>query len=225
LSVKMEKVHQHFNAYFLSNRLLIQFVVSEFLAVYSQVHQLKQKSHLLSASPGLFDELLPQIAHSIATLQGTPCESSRPWGCEWRTGGLTKLKKYCEQLSINTFHQNKIHFQMNKNVFRVWISCLHCFEMIKGLQPAPSPFTSTVRPMIAAPLHHALASMSTSLNSVSKLLLKALREFVDDEMIVLFLHKHKEELCAIYGPHAMADFTSSNKINIKRTSESLIHSL
>lgn len=223
--MKMEKVHQHFNAYFLDNRLLIQFIVVEFLTVYSQVYQLKQKSHLLSASPVLFDELLPQITHSIATLQGIPSENSRPWGSEWKTGALTKLKKYCEQLSVNTFHQNKIHFQMHKNVFRAWICCLHCFEMIKGLQPSVSPFTSTFRPIVVAPLHHALASMNTSLNSVSKLLLKALREFINDEMVVSFLHKRKQELCAIYGPHAIADFINLKKININRSSESLVHSL
>lgn len=229
--MKMGKTTQYFSAYFLDNRLLIQFIVAEFLAAYSQVYYLKQKSHLLSSSPALFDELLPQITQSITTLQGVPHENSRPWSYQWRTGSLTKLKKYCEQLSANSFHQNKIHFQMHKHIYRAWICCLHCFEMVKVSQPPPSPFTSTFKPILASPLHHSLISMNTSLTNASKLLLKALRPFVDDETVLFFLHKRQQELTAIYGPDVFSHFVSPKKIDLlkkfklNRSRESLIHSL
>lgn len=229
--MKIGNSTQHFSAYFLDNRLLIQFIVAEFLTVYSQAYYLRQQSHLLASSPLLFDELLPQLTHSITMLQGIPHENSRPWSCQWRTGSLTKLKKYCEQLSVNSFHQNKVHFQMHKHVYRAWICCLHCFEMVKVSQPPPTPYTSTFRPILATPLHHSLVSMNGSLASASKLLLKALRQFDNDEIVLSFLQKRQHELCAIYGPDVFSNFVSPKKIDLlkkfklNRAQESLVHSL
>ncbi len=140
---------------------------------------------------------------AIAILQGVPHENSRPWASQWRTGSLTKLKKYCEQLSTNTFHQNKTYFQLQKHVYRAWICCLHCFEMLKVSQPSASPFTSTFKPLLPTPLNRTLLSMNGSLANASKLLLKALRQFDDEPTVLAFLSRHRDILVSIYGVDAI----------------------
>lgn len=228
--MELGKPSQYFNAYYHDNRLLIQFVISEFLMTYTCSSHLKHLSTQLSASPALFDEILPQITQDILILLGTPHDNSRPWSSHWRACSLGKLKKYCEQLSSNAFHHNKTFLQMHKNVYRAWICCLHCFEMIKASQPPPSPFTSTFKPILPASLNRALLSLNVSLNTMAKLLLKAISLFAGNENVLLFLSRRQEQLTSIYGAEVISqifvqnpDIIKTNYVN--RGFESLVHIL
>lgn len=213
--MNIESPRPHFNAYYHDNRLLIQFIVSDFLAAYGHSQHLKVLSDQITANS--FPEvLLSQIKNTITTLLGTDHHNSRPWGPHWKMGSLTKLKKHCEQLSSNTLHQNKVHRQMQKHAYRAWLCCLQCQEMTGEVQPQASPYTVPLKTSLPTTLARALVSLNTRFMSLSKVLLRALEPFSQDEVIILFLKRHQEQLASIFDSATLTSFvrSSSKKMGV-----------
>lgn len=197
--MKVTQSSPYFNAYYRDNKILIQFVLSEFFAAYTQSYQIMQLAVPTESRIIHLDDPIPKITQSILDLVGSDHNNSRPWTSEWGTGTLFKLKKNTELLSSNAHHQNKTLFKLHKSIYRAWIYSQNCLEMVKCAQSPYSTFNS-----------QPFNSMHLSLNIASKFLLKAVHQYTDNKNVLLFLKRHEDELITIYGKNAVEQLIPQN---------------
>lgn len=199
--------NQHFNPYIHHNHLLIQFIASEFIHAHIHIHQLKPPVfQTLSSAPSDF---FSQTMHHLSCLLGVP-HNCRPWSSYWHRASLTKLKTYTEQLNCNNQHQSKTFLDLYRHIHRCWMNCMHYEEMLKGV-PMLTPYTNRPSPVDIHTFSKIVSSLHSNIAQAAKHLLKALQQYIDNENVLLFLLKRKEELQKVYGSECLLELFCSKK--------------
>ncbi len=169
----------HLNSFHHTDSLLFQFILAEFLKVFSIMVKI-EKLQLHSNKPESF-------ISNITQLSGARINFHRyfPWNPD--EGVLVKLRAYVDYLSEKwaSYPDAKAISDLQKNVYQLWNCSIETLESLhaNGLESFPAKFDK---------VQHAAQKLK-------KALAKAIPCFKDDENVVFFIIRHHTTFSSIYG--------------------------
>lgn len=196
VSVQVKELSQHFNAFYDDNSLLVQFIVAEFILANQLTNQIRHLARLLFQSKYPLEQPVISLCQHFNQLLGIDASKGQHTALHWTCGPLTKLKGYCEQLTVNMQHQQKQSLTLYTHVHQAWLSAVRNYELLTILQQCVDiSVSSSTLLTIKRSLHH----LNQSLNHISKFMFRLLTLHKENENILFFLLRKKEILSQIYG--------------------------
>lgn len=189
---KIKTNNPHFNTYYQDNSLLIQFVILEFMSTFNFASHIQSITDQCFESEKSLEQFIPTLSDYFHKLLGTFSDHDRP-GSTWTKGPLTKLRNFCCQFSKNRKEENNLI--LYTSVHQTWISALHNLEILNASMHSHSENINLL--IIKRNLNY----FFTRLNSISKHLPRVLTSFYDNENVMFFLFRKKDQLAEVYGPH------------------------
>ncbi|WP_075883656.1 hypothetical protein [Candidatus Protochlamydia sp. W-9] len=186
---------KHFNAYYQDNSLLIQFVIMEFLNVHQFVCHIQKWMDHQHFPPGKIDYSISPLLHLLNQLLGTHPNQEHITISKWIKGPLTKMKDYCEQFSKNP-SLTPSHLKLYDSVYQTWhlanhqMNLLHTFQlcqMVKAKVTFPPYFQRSFKQLLKL------------FNVTAKQIPKVANLYWNNENVVYFLIRKKEQLVKVYG--------------------------
>lgn len=198
----LEKIGHNLNVYSQSTGLLFQFVLSEFLVTYKKIQEIEHlyeemESQLIKerlradVAPYLtrFLDLMPSLTGSQMVIVN---EQTFPW--THHKGSLNKLRHYCYLLSHRKTEEIDI-LNLNVAVSKAFHSALQIKEVIFSLQRQtddPNRIPNYVS------LYQLLDRVIDNIRRASRLILRVLVQFREDENILFFLLNNKTSFDQLY---------------------------
>ncbi len=196
----MKKNNQHFNPYFQDNTLLIQFIIAEFIATYHVFNRITFVEKQFLQSNETWKNCKPLLLHCFSQLLGPYSNPDWLGGSMWTKGHITKIKNYCLLLSKNMESNHSEEVILKDNIHQMWLSALLHVELLIEIQDS----VSRQKVMEAhQKIRRALNHLQKRLNSMAKQILRVTSTFSDNENVVFFLIRKKEQLVEIYGENYM----------------------
>lgn len=201
MSAKIQTEKQEVNLFGQSPSLFFQFILAEFLATYKEVLEVentyKEMEALLIKRRLLadVDHLLEQLLQTITNLTGSEIinEHSPSWGTT--KGALSKLRHNCYPFVQQFDSKEKSVVNLNVCVSKAFHSALQAKEVILYLKQE----NHSVRKMPDfSMLYQLLDRLIDNINRASRLILRIIIHFRDDENVVYFLLRHKDALNDVY---------------------------
>lgn len=173
--------------------LLFQFILAEFLTTFAEIKRLDALcngpiKHLNSeTSSSSYEQNMTEIKNSLKKLVGSPQDATRlfPWNLS--EGLLAKLKSYYALFSQNSDSEGKELIAMQHYADKAWQACVQARDLI-----SEKPFD---KPAFAISIDKA----SASTQRFSKLIMRILHQFIDDENAIFFVLKNHQVLDQLYG--------------------------
>lgn len=190
------------NTYCQSTSLLFQFTLYEFITSFKRVLEIEKtyeimeseliKQRLKGDVKSYLDSLLEQIPLLIGAQMVMANEQTFPW--THSKGSLNKLRHYSYLLSQKCIDQDDIA-NMNVCVSKAFHSALQIRDVIFSLKRQaedPEKIPNYVS------LYRLLDRLIDNMKRVSRVLLKILIQFKEDENILFFLLRYKSDLDQLY---------------------------
>lgn len=187
--IQTNKQKRNIRSYTSNNSLLVQFILSEFIAVHQLTKKLQTQTPLNTASAHALLKVLNQLL-------GVGAENERPATSRWTKGPLVKLHHYCRQLYVNGDHKDKSHSLLYHYVHKTWLIALHNWEVLHAYQ------TNEIPSSMLAMIQKSVKQLQTRLTQMAKPIARVVRPFDQDENVIFFLFRKKNELEDVFG----ADF-------------------
>lgn len=183
-----------FNTYFASDSLLFQFVLHEFLRTLGEVYKLECV---------VSDEDTPEAIHDKLTdyllkLAGTEQEYVRIFTWIYDAGVLTKLKNSVDLLSQKAPVEDSEMRSLHLVVHKAWLECLHSIDLYRNQE------LKALKPQV-------LKAMKL-IRKIPPALKKVLSRYDEDENVIYFLIRHKNQFDHIIGPDFLKDILHKNSI-------------
>ncbi len=183
-----------FNTYFASDSLLFQFVLHEFLRTLGEVYKLECV---------VSDEDTPEAIHDKLTdyllkLAGTEQEYVRIFTWIYDAGVLTKLKNSVDLLSQKAPVEDSEMRSLHLVVHKAWLECLHSIDLYRNQE------LKALKPQV-------LKAMKL-IRKIPPALKKVLSRYEEDENVIYFLIRHKNQFDHIIGPDFLKDILHKNSI-------------
>jgi hypothetical protein len=194
--VSKEQPHQHFNAYYHDNAILIQLIVAEFVTTYHLACEMEHLTHLALQSEQTFKQHVNLMFQHINQILGTAYENDRLPLSRWKKGPLTKLKDYSEQLARNSKHQDHASVALFNQVDRTWLSALYNLELLGIMQPSNEQFPLIANWMM---FKRGLNQLNRCFVRIAKFLPAVISNHCENENVLFFLLRKKDDLKRIYG--------------------------
>lgn len=205
------KMHRpHLSGYHQNNSLLFQFILSELVRSYRVVQEMNEHAKELSQSflqPLLkkrSDGFLLAIKECINKLVGSSQEYYSIFFCHQEEGFLAKLKYNSVFFSQNCGEEDKEALGLHRYAHRAWLLCLRSLDAIREIEH--EILIDHLRQTKATdsdyqPLLQTLQKINGSMHRIARLVVKLLLRFRDDENVVFFLLRYKEQFDEFFGKH------------------------
>lgn len=203
-----EKFETNLNVYSQSTSLLFQFILSEFVISYKKIQEIEKTYEQMESSliklrlqgdVGIYLNALLDLMPSLTGSQMVIVnEQTFPWTNH--KGSLNKLRHYCYLLSHRSSGQSDI-LNMNISVSKAFHSALQIREVIFSLQRQcedPHRIPNYVS------LYQLLDRVIDNMRRASRLILRILIQFKEDENVLYFLLKHKTDFDQLYKTQFVA---------------------
>lgn len=189
------------NIYCQSRGLLFQFILSEFLTSYSKVNEIEgiyssiESELIKNRLQADIESSLSQTLTLIPMLTGAQMEITDEQTFPWthNKGSLNKLRYYCFLFGQKNI-ENPDAVKMNICVSKAFHSALQLREVILSLQH--QILDGTVPNYVS--LYHLLDKLIDNMRLASRLILKLLIQYKDDENILYFLLKNQKDFDVVY---------------------------
>lgn len=181
--------------------LLFQFILFEFIAAYKEVQEIEKnyknlesfliKNRLISSE----DSYLELLLHSITKLSGSSSvnENILFWGPQ--KGSLNKLRHYSYPFVKQFDSKETTVINLNICVSKAFHSALQAREVIFYLQQESHKAKKMPDYVM---LYQLIDKLIDNINRASRLILRIIMRFREDENIVYFLLRNKDALDRIY---------------------------
>lgn len=206
-----ELLHQKENTlqvYTQNKSLLFQFILLEFIVSYQKIQEIEKIYERMEAllikerfAANTFP-YLSSLLDKIPLLAGSQMVVTHEQGLPWthQKGTLNKLRHYCYLFSHQMSEDLDIH-NLNVAVSKAFHGTLQIREVIFSIQRQledPMQMPNYVA------LYQLLDRMIDNMRRASRLILKILIQFKEDEKILLFLVEHKKEFDELYKTQFLA---------------------
>jgi hypothetical protein len=196
---------QYFNPYYSSSQLLFQFVLSEFILAYREIQLINKITGDKTEQPqtsqtSQTSQTLHTLAHHVSLLAGSTQQHMRM--LSWNDDGfLTKMKNYCALLCHHD--NNEVHdlYRMYQESNQAWLLSLRVLDVVRTMLQQP-PTEKAHDPSLFIPT---LKKLTNCLKRFSRLVMRAVLPFSQDENVVFFILRNKEQLDALYKPKFTKD--------------------
>ncbi len=197
----LSQSNPHFSTYYKDNKILIQFMIVEFIETHQLLLQIETLFQNMQGSQQLFleKELSSLIQMAPFLLQGfSSSHEASSFG--WVEGALTKLKMYCEHFCSNAEQKEKKGIELYLALHQTELAVRHSFSLLSSLkrQGIPSEAFSFLS------IQRAFASLKMRFNRVIRSFPRLVRDYCHDENILLCLLRKKGALTKIYGSDFLA---------------------
>lgn len=192
VSKQIDKNNHHFNAYYQDNALLIQLVIVEFISAQKSISQIQLLERQCFKSKESWESALSPLLNHLTQLIGTPAYQDLVGVPSWNKGSLTKLKSYCFQFSKNIGTENKRELALYTFVNQAWLYALQNMDILNTVCLPNNP---TAIPK----LHQSLNRLYNRSQSISKQILRITSTFRNNENVIFFLCRKRDDLAEIYG--------------------------
>jgi hypothetical protein len=180
MALPITRTHAHLNAYHQTDSLLLQFILSEFIASYREILMIHQLSKETTENPTLVTK---NVSQCIEKLSGSSKISMKMYSWNLEEGILSKLKNYCEHFSLN----NKDYHDLHHFAHQAWLNCLQSFEILK------------CNCISSKNLQKVLNRIASLMRRFARIALRLIQKYREDENILFFVLRNHEQLDAIYG--------------------------
>jgi len=178
---------QYINAYHQDTTLLFQFILSETLLALSEA---KILGRLTSASKtGEFNNAVA----ALRRLVGAAHDPFRLFSWNPDEGILPKLKSYCGYFVQNISQDDKIHQPLYRAAEQAWLLSLVCVDDLRNLENPEAGRTQ------ANAIIKSSKKLFVALQKLGKYVSKAIEQYWDDENVVFFVLRNKEQFDEIFG--------------------------
>ena len=186
---------RHVNSYHVSNSLLFQFILSEFIEAFVEIKKIDKmcsrtdQTALAISSDSNSSELdYPAIKTSLRLLAGATKDYMRLFSWNFSEGILTKLKTYCSLFLENSISSEKDFIAIQHYSEKVWQGCLQAIDALEEV------------PIDRAAMLSAIDKASSAMHRFAKQLARLCHQFRDDENVIFFILRHHSLLDSLYGP-------------------------
>jgi hypothetical protein len=195
---------QYFKPYYSNNRLLFQFILSEFILTLQEMQIINRiLTELKPAWSKLTEEQLSETFQALAEHMSKLSGSSQHYMrlLSWNDDGfLTKLKNYCALLCQQDTGEDRNQTKMYLEVNQAWLLSMQFLDIIRAMSMQPQPEES----INENGLHIAQEKLNRSIQRLSRLVMRMVLQYRDDENVVYFLIRHKKQLDELYKPGYVA---------------------
>lgn len=186
---QIKKPKQHFSTYYHDNSLLVQFILSEFIATHQLFCQIKDLTETALESA----QSLQSLFESLNRLIGLVYDNERFMIFQWTKGPLTKLNHYCKQFYKNAHYQNKHNLALYNYVHKTWLSVLQIWEFLHAFQVTQMPKSAISK------IKRTIKYLNTCISQMAKYISRIIPPFNNDENVIFFFFRRKTQLEEIYG--------------------------
>ncbi|MCB1111036.1 MAG: hypothetical protein H7A37_07655 [Chlamydiales bacterium] len=189
----MQKEQRYISSYHHNDCLLFQFLLAEFLCAYKELPQLKSLYRELAEGCEQKKQrrLYKKLAISLEALSGTTQEYMRIFSWNQNGGFLKKIMTYSTQLSDITASKNADALKVQRYANKAWVHCLHCHDLLllrnKQTEKDKKELLS------------ALEEIQKSLKMLARVAVAMITEYQDDENVLFFILRHKEQFDKLFG--------------------------
>lgn len=198
---------QYFKPYYLNNRLLFQFILAELILTSYEMQVINRVMGDLKLTwSALREDQLSQTLHELAEHMSKLSGSSQHYMriLSWNDDGfLTKLKNYCALLCQQDNNEDKYQTKMHLEANQAWLLSIRVLDIIRALSLKHREELANEEN-----LHAAQEKLNRCLQRLSRLVMRSVLQYRDDENVVFFLIRHKKQLDAIYKPGYVANLVS-----------------
>lgn len=176
--------------------------------IVKETNQIAIRWKQTSSAPyiqGISNKHFEQLKSSISKLVGSSQDYMRIFSWTIEDGILTKLKKNCGFFAQNSLNDDKNTHILHRYANNTWILCLRCLDIIRAIEHDALDVLSRAKPVeyYSNVLFQTLEKMTFSLQRLSRILIRLLMNFKDDENVIFFLLRYKEQLDELYGPDSV----------------------
>lgn len=197
------------NTYHHNHSLLFQFILSEFIIAYSQLQKMQSSvSHLKETAKrsSLIEQdhqLLETLMTSVSKLAGSSQDYMRIFSWNYDDGVLAKLKNYSAIISQNAVREDKDMAGLHRNANKAWLACLQTLDLLRMLLQQSKKAT-TLDESLHIEFQAAFHKMSAALQRFARTTAQFLKQFKEDENVILFILRHHDQIDALYEPKFVA---------------------
>lgn len=188
----------HFNAFYIDNSILIQFMIEEFIRSYQLHTDIQSAFQEQLNSPQNLNHSSSTLVQLFNQLVGSTSIQNNSTASSWSKGPLTKFKEYCELFSRNTSHQNNQNITLHLAANHAWLHALYSLELANFCQDNTRHHTSESQ-IIFLSLKQGLAELKKKINQIYRFLPRYITPYQNNENVVLCLLRRKELLDKIYA--------------------------
>lgn len=185
---------RYVNSYHQNNSLLFQFILVEFLEVYTEIQKLDA---LCSRTPTPLpngedacreiENNIPSIQQILVKLVGPTRDYMRLFSWNFSEGLLSKLRTYCSLFLQNADTDEKELIAIQHYAEKIWQTCLQATDALHEIpQDRSSVFT-------------ALEKSSSAMQRFAKLITRLIHQFKDDENVIFFIMRNYKIFDKLYG--------------------------
>lgn len=197
-----------FNFYQQNNSLLFQFILSELIGAYRIVRDVDQilqdfkNTSLRPSSREDAEELFDTLKSHIGKLGGSSQDYMRFFS--WNEDGiLAKLKNICAFFLQNQDVESKDAQNLHRFSHRAWLLCLRSLDIMRLMEHEyildnlrkSKPLSSHYELLLQT-----LEKIKLSVQRMTRIIARLITLFRDDENVIFFLLRYKEQLNELYGP-------------------------
>ncbi len=178
LQKKQESPLHHYHQ---SDTLLFQFILHEFLDVYSVIIEIQNCD-------------IEDLKQKIATIAGATRHQMRIFTWNLEDSPLAKLKNYCAYFSQNTEIPEKQRRTLRRQTNQLWLLGI---ESLDYLYDHKQPLKKQEK----KELLEIIEIFNDMAKKIASLLQKIFMQYSDNENIVYFLLQHNRVFDQLYGPN------------------------
>ena len=178
---------QHINAYHQDTTLLFQFILSETLSALGEAKIIGKLTATSKSAE------FNSVVASLRRLVGAAHDPYRMFSWNPEEGILPKLKSYCAYFSKNASSHDKALQPLYRAAEQAWLLSLVCIDDLRHLESSDNPKSH------ANVLVKSGKKLFLALQKLGKLVSKAIEQYWDDENVVFFVLRNKENFDEIFG--------------------------
>lgn len=172
--------HQHINAYHYDPSLLFQFILSETLAT------LRFTKKLLDSEP-------EEAAGALRNLVGTLNDPYRLFSWAPENGTLAKLKAYCSYFAHSAEPYDNVLIPLVHTAEQSWLLSMVCLDDLRHFERTKQGGDTPAK------LRKSIKELAAALNRLAKLIAKLIEQFWNDENVIYFILRHRDEFDEVFG--------------------------
>ncbi|NGX41941.1 MAG: hypothetical protein K940chlam7_00215 [Chlamydiae bacterium] len=194
MTAKIEPPKFHLTTCHDNNSMILQFVLFELLKAFEELYKIEHSISEVKLTPtnklSKSDRVhLHSIASSLAKLMGNTSKNVRITAWTINDGVLAKLKNYCSYFANNLDPDSANGAALLRISDQAWTIGLESLELNRTAQQVPSRGSPNV-----LGLKTTFERLKTKLLRLAKVVANICTEFHEDENVLFFLLRHREEL-------------------------------
>lgn len=180
--------HQ-FSPFYHNNSLLIQLMITEMIHIHQIASKISNCNHEIESLSSQLFELVNDLSFSSYASYSNRSK-----------GALNRLKEFTDYFYSNANNQVKNRTNLHDLVNHAWISVIQNLLLIKGSKICKDKRKESI---LLSRIKNSIKTLIARIHRMSKAIIRLLPLFENDESVVYFLLRKRNQLIEIFGSDQM----------------------